>query len=119
MGSSNPVFILPGALAQNKDDIAEKLTGSVNLGAGQFCTNPGLVMLPKGEETDKFAAQLTKNFEAQTGQTMLTEVIHQSYNEGKERLEKNGDYTLLARGNKGDQELTGDQTINKTDYKHT
>lgn len=117
MGSSNPVFILPGALAQNKDDIAEKLTGSVNLGAGQFCTNPGLVMLPKGEETDKFAAQLTKNFEAQTGQTMLTEGIHQSYNEGKERLEKHGDYTLLARGNKGDHDLTGEPALFKTEYK--
>lgn len=117
MGSSNPLFILPGALAQNKDDIAEKLTGSVNLGAGQFCTNPGLVMIPKSDTAENFSTKLKENFAAQTGQTMLTEGIHKSYNEGKERLENHSAYTLLAQGNDGDNDLSGKPALFKTEYK--
>src|SRR5690625_7227349 len=48
---------------------------------------------------------------------MLTAGIHQSYNEGKESLEKHGDYTLLARRNKGDHDLTGEPALFKTEYK--
>ena len=43
MGSTNPVFILPGALKERKEEIAKELTASVTLGVGQFCTNPGLI----------------------------------------------------------------------------
>lgn len=117
MGSSNPVFILPGALAKNKADIAKQLTGSVNLGAGQFCTNPGLVMVPAGEDTEQFARSLTESFSSQTGQVMLTEGIHSAYNKGKERLEKNNAYTLLAKGEKGENTLAGEPAIFRADYK--
>ena len=44
MGSVNPVFVLPGALAERADAIAEGLKNSVTLGVGQFCTNPGLTI---------------------------------------------------------------------------
>ncbi|HEY7119653.1 MAG TPA: aldehyde dehydrogenase (NADP(+)) [Tepidisphaeraceae bacterium] len=47
MGSTNPVFILPGALAERGEKIAEGLVGSVTMGVGQFCTKPGLVFLPE------------------------------------------------------------------------
>src|SRR5207249_7619699 len=45
MGSSNPVFFLPEALAERGDAIAAGLAASVTLGSGQFCTNPGLAIL--------------------------------------------------------------------------
>ena len=45
MGSANPVFVLPGALAIRGAEIAEALAASVTLGCGQFCTSPGLVFL--------------------------------------------------------------------------
>jgi len=45
MGSINPVFILPGAMQQNAEALATGLHGSVTLGVGQFCTNPGLVFI--------------------------------------------------------------------------
>jgi NADP-dependent aldehyde dehydrogenase len=48
MGSANPVFLLPGALAERGEAIAEGLVESVLRGAGQFCTNPGLTVLPAG-----------------------------------------------------------------------
>ena len=50
MGSSNPVFLLPGALAERGGEIARGLAASVTQGAGQFCTNPGLTFLA-GEAT--------------------------------------------------------------------
>ena len=59
MGSTNPVFILPGALAERRAELAAGLHGSFTLGGGQFCTKPGLVFL--GEQnaagfTDKLRA---------------------------------------------------------------
>ncbi len=60
MGSTNPVFILPGALAARGEQIAEGLHGSVTLGAGQFCTKPGMVFLPAGEHAKSFSQNLSK-----------------------------------------------------------
>lgn len=54
MSSVNPVFVLPGALAGRGEDIAEEFYGSCTLGVGQFCTNPGLVIVPTGPEGDAF-----------------------------------------------------------------
>ena len=62
MGSTNPVFILPGALAARGEQIAEGLHGSVTLGAGQFCTKPGMVFLPKGKDAANFSQNLSKRF---------------------------------------------------------
>src|SRR6476661_5762750 len=56
MSSTNPVFILPGALRERADAIASGLHGSFTLGAGQFCTKPGMVFLEKGADADKFAS---------------------------------------------------------------
>jgi NADP-dependent aldehyde dehydrogenase len=53
MSSINPVVVFPGALEQNIEQLAAGLHGSVTLGAGQFCTNPGLVLLPKGDRGAK------------------------------------------------------------------
>src|SRR6185437_4942680 len=58
MGSTNPVFILPGALKQNGKAIAEGLAQSVTLGVGQFCTNPGLAFGPAGEDWRAFVARV-------------------------------------------------------------
>ena len=46
MGSTNPVFVLPQALSCRAEEIAQGYIQSVNLGVGQFCTNPGLLLLP-------------------------------------------------------------------------
>lgn len=49
MSSTNPVFILPGALRESREQIAKDIYNSITLGAGQFCTKPGIVFLPKNE----------------------------------------------------------------------
>lgn len=59
MGSLNPVVVLPGALAERSQAIVDGLIQSLTLGSGQFCTNPGLVFLIDGRETESFADALT------------------------------------------------------------
>lgn len=56
MGSTNPVFVTPGALADRGEQIATALVGSLTMGVGQFCTSPGLVFVPAGDDGDRFVA---------------------------------------------------------------
>ena len=58
LGSVNPVFVLPGALAERSGAIAEELAGSALLGVGQFCTQPGIVVLPADDAGSAFATTL-------------------------------------------------------------
>ena len=60
MGSVNPVVLLPGALKERSESLASTYAGSVTLGSGQFCTNPGLLLGIKGPELDEFLKQLAE-----------------------------------------------------------
>jgi NADP-dependent aldehyde dehydrogenase len=64
MSSVNPVFILPGALDERLDAIAGEFYTSCTMGAGQFCTNPGLVILPGGELGERFVQAAAERFAA-------------------------------------------------------
>ncbi|MBA62019.1 MAG: ketoglutarate semialdehyde dehydrogenase [Planctomycetaceae bacterium] len=78
LSSVNPVAILPGALKEKGAEIAEEFTGSCLLGTGQFCTNPGLVLLLAGESTDRFIQAVTAKFaEAPVG-TLLSAGVETS-----------------------------------------
>ncbi len=74
MSSTNPVFILPGALRQRGDQIAKDLYASITLGAGQFCTKPGLVFLPH-DEADGMLDRLQHFAKGASPFTMLTQGI--------------------------------------------
>jgi NADP-dependent aldehyde dehydrogenase len=71
LSSINPVVILPGALAERADDIAGQFTTSCLMGAGQFCTNPGLVLLIKSGESERFVQTLVDRFTAAPVGTLL------------------------------------------------
>jgi NADP-dependent aldehyde dehydrogenase len=71
----NPVVILPGALAERGAKIAEEYAASALLGAGQFCTNPGLVLLLAGESTEQFLAAVRQRFEAATPAPLLSSAV--------------------------------------------
>jgi NADP-dependent aldehyde dehydrogenase len=58
MGSANPVFVLPDALAIRGEEIAQALAASVTLGCGQFCTNPGLTFVAPGDAASAFLSRL-------------------------------------------------------------
>ncbi|BES69030.1 aldehyde dehydrogenase (NADP(+)) [Marinobacter nanhaiticus D15-8W] len=103
MSSINPVFLLPHALKSRGAEIAEAFVASLNMGAGQFCTNPGLVIAIKGPELDTFLHAAAEAVTRSTGQTMLTPGIHDAYGDAIERLSGNASVREVARGQSGEQ----------------
>lgn len=78
MGSTNPVFILPGALRERAAALAAGLQGSFTLGSGQFCTKPGLVFVPD-RDAEAFLDSLRTGVAALGQHGMLTPGIAQRY----------------------------------------
>ncbi|MYX17653.1 aldehyde dehydrogenase family protein [Streptomyces sp. SID8374] len=106
MSSVNPVFLLPGALRERVEELAEGFTGSLTLGAGQFCTNPGLVIAVAGEDLDRFLASASAAIGRGAAQTMLTAGIHRAYEEAAERLRDEAGVQEIATGLPGEGENT-------------
>ncbi|GAB2788860.1 aldehyde dehydrogenase (NADP(+)) [Rhabdobacter roseus] len=79
MGSVNPVVILPKALESRTESLAKTLAGSVTLGAGQFCTNPGLVFTVQSPALAQFEASFQQEIAGVASATMLTAGICQNY----------------------------------------
>ena len=79
MSSVNPVFILPGALKGREAQLAAGLQASVTLGVGQFCTNPGLVLVPGGAPGDQLASELGEKLQATAPASMLNKGIFDTY----------------------------------------
>ncbi|MDN3558017.1 aldehyde dehydrogenase (NADP(+)) [Halomonas maura] len=102
MSSINPVFLLPEALAARGKALGEAFVGSLTLGAGQFCTNPGLVIGIKGEGLDAFVAAAGEAVQASPAQTMLTPGIHDAYSQGVDGLTQSSQAREVARGPAGD-----------------
>jgi alpha-ketoglutaric semialdehyde dehydrogenase len=98
MGSTNPVFVLPGALAARGEQIAEGLHGSVTLGAGQFCTKPGMVFLPVGKDAKSFSQNLSKRISESASQVMLTPQIQSAYSGLVGARAKQSGVALAAEG---------------------
>lgn len=82
MSSVNPVFILPGALRERGEQIAAGLHASMTLGAGQFCTKPGMVLLAGDEQAQKFAHKLADLASGPGSFTLLTSGIQSAYARG-------------------------------------
>lgn len=87
LGSVNPMFVLPNAVAARGYAIAEGWTGSLTMGAGQFCTNPGLAIVLDGSDADAFAETAKAALDEVAAQTMLTDGIAQAYQQGVQRIQ--------------------------------
>lgn len=88
MSSTNPVFVLPHAAEERAEQIATGLYGSVTLGAGQFCTKPGLVLLGRNAATEKLTGKLRDLMIGAPNQVLLTAGISKAYDHGvKERAQ--------------------------------
>ncbi|MDH2434368.1 aldehyde dehydrogenase (NADP(+)) [Pokkaliibacter sp. MBI-7] len=97
LGSVNPMFVLPAAVAARGDAIGKGWAASLTMGAGQFCTNPGIAVLLKGQDADAFIASATAALEQVGAQTMLTDGIAAAYRHGMERVQSSaGVQTLLS-----------------------
>src|SRR5580704_9716263 len=96
MGSTNPTFILPGALAARGEKIASELYGSFTLGAGQFCTKPGLVFLSEGKPSEALINVIKTKVAESPKFTLLTSGISASYAREIRHRKNRGDVSLLA-----------------------
>lgn len=97
MGSVNPVFLLPGKLQADAADIALLYAGSITLGVGQFCTNPGIIIGIESDALNKFTATLAEEMKKVAPAKMLHEGIAKAYTKNKETaLSQPGVTTLSA-----------------------
>ena len=94
LSSINPVVILPGALEERGDALADEFSGSCLMGTGQFCTNPGLVILSKGERTDTFVAKVAENFSSAPVGTLLSRGVQKSLGENLAAIQAAGAQNL-------------------------
>lgn len=86
LGSVNPMFLLPAALAARGEAIAKGWAGSLTLGAGQFCTNPGIAVVIDGAAADDFVEAAKAAVAAVGPQTMLTDGIAEAFRNGRDRV---------------------------------
>ncbi|MDU0315058.1 aldehyde dehydrogenase (NADP(+)) [Phycicoccus sp. M110.8] len=103
MSSVNPVVVLPGSIGEGRADaLAAAYVGSLVLGSGQFCTNPGITFVPAGPDGDAFLAAAATAVRETSGQTMLTTGIAEAYDTGVEALRSTSGVTVEAEGRRGE-----------------
>ena len=90
LSSVNPVVILPGALAERGAELVDEFVGSALMGAGQFCTNPGLVLLMAGADTDAFIQGVKTKYGAAASGTLLSSGVRSSLTKAIEVLTQAG-----------------------------
>jgi len=98
MSSVNPVFLMPAALQARGPAIAKSFVDSLVLGAGQFCTNPGLLIAVEGDALESFLKAAANELAARVPTTMLTPGIHGAYCKGLERLRQSAQVQPVAEG---------------------
>jgi NADP-dependent aldehyde dehydrogenase len=98
MSSINPVLLLPAALAARGGDIGRAFASALTLGAGQFCTNPGVVLAIDGPGLEAFLAGAAETLASTAAATMLTPGIHNAYCAGVAALEAHPKVRPVGRG---------------------
>ena len=86
LGSVNPMFVLPQAAAARGADLGAGWAASLTMGAGQFCTNPGIAIVVDGKGADAFVQSAAEGLEGVAEQTMLTDGIADAYRNGVRRV---------------------------------
>ncbi len=102
MSSINPVLLLPEALKARGEALGTAFVGSLTMGAGQFCTNPGLMLAIDGADLDVFVAAAAKAMADAGATTMLTGGIHAAYEKGVAALASHDAVKTVARGKVGE-----------------
>ena len=88
LGSVNPMFLMPAALKARGAAIGTGWAGSLTMGAGQFCTNPGIAVVIDGPDADTMVQAATEALKKTDPQTMLTDGIAEAYRSGQARIAK-------------------------------
>lgn len=99
LGSVNPMFLMPHAVANRGADIGAGWAGSLTMGAGQFCTNPGIAVVVDGADADTFTQAAQAALSDVSSQTMLTAGMAEAFASGKDAIAKQkGVKEVLAMG---------------------
>lgn len=106
MGSINPVVVLPQALEKQGAKWASALVGSISLGAGQFCTNPGLLLAIKGSSLTQFEQELVQALEKTAPACMLHPLIKSAFTETKEKLKGQAGVRILFETEEEEESCT-------------
>ncbi|MBE7176701.1 MAG: aldehyde dehydrogenase (NADP(+)) [Mucilaginibacter polytrichastri] len=120
MGSINPVLFLPRILAQKPEELAAQYAGSITLGAGQFCTNPGLLLAVRSEGLERFKNTLAGALQTAAPSTMLTPGICKNYDEKSAAFLTDERITVLTKSGvktaAGNEAVPVLATIRATDF---
>ncbi|MBW6390190.1 aldehyde dehydrogenase (NADP(+)) [Billgrantia antri] len=103
MSSINPVLLLPQQLEANAEALGDAFVASLTMGAGQFCTNPGLILALSSTALERFVEQASGAVREAEPQLMLTPGIHAAYQQGVAQLADQPDVSLVAKGKATDQ----------------
>lgn len=98
MSSINPVILFPNALKTRAEEIAAGFVPALNMGAGQFCTNPGLIFAVKNADLSRFAETTASMISDTQPANMLTPGIHKAYVNRLRELEAHPKVTMVAQG---------------------
>lgn len=96
MGSINPVVITSNALSERAEEIASTYASSITLGTGQFCTNPGLILLVDGPDVASFIEDLGQKTAAIAAQSMLHPYIHEAFDKNSSEMIDDASTRLVA-----------------------
>jgi len=97
LGSINPVFVLPDTLQRDAPRIAQEWITSLTVGAGQLCTNPGLLVLVKSSAAESFLECAKQELDTPTEHVMLSDAITQSYRDGHDRIRDSIDTVVVKQ----------------------
>ncbi|MCE2563289.1 aldehyde dehydrogenase (NADP(+)) [Komagataeibacter sp. FNDCF1] len=101
MGSINPVYLCPQALAARTDSLATGFVASLTMGVGQFCTNPGIIIAPEGAAFEEFVRLSAQAIATRDAGVMLTAGICTAYDSGTAALAQRPGVTRVGVGHEG------------------
>ncbi len=116
MGSINPVFVLPDAMRTRMEEIASALVDAIVLGAGQFCTNPGLIVVENSVDATRFIHALGERIRAVPAATMLSKKIHESFLRRIEEVRAVPGVTKMGEGQRTEKPCQGVPQLFFTTY---
>jgi 2,5-dioxopentanoate dehydrogenase len=118
MSSINPVILFPGALAKRAEDIAKGFVGSLTMGAGQFCTNPGLILALDSPDLQSFIDAAAAAMSPVPAATMLTSGIFEAYTRGLQKFASHAGVAEVARGQTAEDVNRGQPALFMTEAKN-
>src|SRR3546814_3791107 len=117
MSSINPVILFPAAAKARGAALGAAYAASLTMGAGQFCTNPGLVIALEGSDLDAFVGAAAAALGQSPAQQMLTPAIHSAFGRGVDALSGHDAVETLARGPARSEEHTSElQSLMRISY---